>query len=154
MHYNMCKYYKKGSRTVNEKREALILDLSISFRKMIRLLQNDINELFSEHMPWNEFSVLRALYWKSPQMASQIASEVNVTSSHITAVTDRLVRKGLVTRKRSDSDRRIVYLEITDTGKDVAEKLENVRKEYYREKFQDWSDQEIEMVLELFGRVL
>ncbi|PGZ99565.1 MarR family transcriptional regulator [Bacillus pseudomycoides] len=150
----MCKYYKKGSRTVNEKREALILDLSISFRKMIRLLQNDINELFSEYMPWNEFSVLRALYWKSPQMASQIASEVNVTSSHITAVTDRLVRKGLVTRKRSDSDRRIVYLEITDTGKDVAEKLENVRKEYYREKFQDWSDQEIEMVLELFGRVL
>ncbi|MCP1125001.1 MULTISPECIES: MarR family winged helix-turn-helix transcriptional regulator [Bacillus] len=139
---------------MNEKREALILDLSISFRKMIRLLQNDINELFSEHMPWNEFSVLRALYWKSPQMASQIASEVNVTSSHITAVTDRLVRKGLVTRKRSDSDRRIVYLEITDTGKDVAEKLENVRKEYYREKFQDWSDQEIEMVLELFGRVL
>ncbi|MEI4829105.1 MarR family winged helix-turn-helix transcriptional regulator [Bacillus sp. CGMCC 1.60114] len=139
---------------MNEKREALILDLSISFRKMIRLLQNDINELFSEYMPWNEFSVLRALYWKSPQMASQIASEVNVTSSHITAVTDRLVRKGLVMRKRSDSDRRIVYLEITDSGKEVAEKLENVRKEYYREKFQDWSDQEIEMVLELFGRVL
>ncbi|MGG2064571.1 MarR family winged helix-turn-helix transcriptional regulator [Bacillus sp. S14(2024)] len=139
---------------MNEKREALILDLSISFRKMIRLLQNDINELFSEYMPWNEFSVLRALYWKSPQMASQIASEVNVTSSHITAVTDRLVRKGLVMRKRSDSDRRIVYLEITDSGKEVAEKLENVRKEYYREKFQDWSDQEIEMVLELFSRVL
>lgn len=105
-------------------------------------------------MPWNEFSVLRALFWKSPQMASQIANEVNVTSSHITAVTDRLVRKGLVTRKRSDSDRRIVYLEITDRGKEVAEKLENVRKEYYREKFQGWSDQEIEMVLDLFGRVL
>ncbi|PFE05731.1 MarR family transcriptional regulator [Bacillus cereus] len=150
----MCKYYKKGSRLVNEKREALILDLSASFRKMIRLLQNDINTRFSEHMPYNEFSVLRALFWKSPQMASQIASEVNVTSSHITAVTDRLVRKGFVTRKRSDSDRRIVYLEITDHGKEVAEKLEAVRKEYYREKFKGWSDQEVEMVLELFGRVL
>ncbi|SFI54126.1 DNA-binding transcriptional regulator, MarR family [Bacillus sp. 71mf] len=154
MHYNMCKYYKKGSRTVNEKREALILNLSTSFRRMLRLLQSDINELFSEHMPWNEFSVLRALYWKSPQMASQIASEVNVTSSHITAVTDRLARKGLVMRKRSNSDRRIVYLEITDSGREVAEKLENVRKEYYREKFQDWSDEEIEMALELFDRVL
>ncbi|WP_141527918.1 MarR family winged helix-turn-helix transcriptional regulator [Bacillus sp. AFS023182] len=139
---------------MNEKREALILDLSASFRKMIRLLQNDINTRFSEHMPYNEFSVLRALFWKSPQMASQIASEVNVTSSHITAVTDRLVRKGFVTRKRSDSDRRIVYLEITDHGKEVAEKLEAVRKEYYREKFKGWSDQEVEMVLELFGRVL
>lgn len=149
----MFKYYKKGSRLVNEKREALILDLSTSFRKMIRLLQNDINTRFSEHMPWNEFSVLRALFGKSPQMASQIASGINVTSSHITAVTDRLVRKGLVTRQRSDSDRRIVYLEITDHGKEVAAKLENVRKEYYREKFQEWSDQEIEMVLELFDRV-
>lgn len=139
---------------MKEKREAHILDLSTSFRKMIRLLQNDINTLFSEHMPWNEFSVLRALYWNSPQMASQIASEVNVTSSHITAVTDRLVRKGFVMRKRSDSDRRIVYLEITELGKEVAEKLENVRKEYYREKFQDWSDEEIEKVVKLFNRVL
>ncbi|WP_369902773.1 MarR family winged helix-turn-helix transcriptional regulator [Bacillus manliponensis] len=139
---------------MKEKREAHILDLSTSFRKMIRLLQNDINTLFSEYMPWNEFSVLRALYGNSPQMASQIASEVNVTSSHITAVTDRLVRKGLVMRKRSDSDRRIVYLEITELGKEVAEKLENVRKEYYREKFHDWSDEEIEKVVELFGRVL
>ncbi|EEL49549.1 MarR family transcriptional regulator [Bacillus cereus] len=150
----MYKYDEKGSRLVNEKREALILDLSTSFRKMIRLLQNDINTRFSEHMPYNEFSVLRALFLKSPQMASQIASEVNVTSSHITAVTDRLVRKGFVTRKRSDSDRRIVYLEITEHGKEVTQKLEAVRKEYYKEKFKEWSDQEVEMVLELFGRVL
>ncbi len=150
----MYKYDEKGSRIVNEQREALILDLSVSFRKMIRLLQTDINTRFSEHMPYNEFSVLRALFLKSPQMASQIANEVNVTSSHITAVTDRLVRKGFVTRKRSNSDRRIVYLEITEHGREVTEELEAIRKEYYRDKFKDWSDQEIEMVLELFGRIL
>jgi len=139
---------------VKEERETLILELSMSFRKMIRMLQNDINELFSEYMPWNEFSVLRALHAKSPQMASQIAQEVNVTSSHITAVTDRLVRKNLVTRKRSDSDRRIVYLEITKTGQEVAEKLENVRKAYYREKFADLSNEEMKVMVELIERVL
>ena len=139
---------------MKEERETLILELSMSFRKMIRMLQNDINELFSEYMPWNEFSVLRALHAKSPQMASQIAQEVNVTSSHITAVTDRLVRKNLVTRKRSDSDRRIVYLEITKTGQEVAEKLENVRKAYYREKFADLSNEEMKVMVELIERVL
>ncbi|WP_425388087.1 MarR family winged helix-turn-helix transcriptional regulator [Ectobacillus panaciterrae] len=126
----------------------------MSLRQMFRMLQTDINELFEEYMPWNEFSVLRALYANSPQMASQIASEVNVTSSHITAVTDRLVKKELVMRKRSDSDRRIVYLEITDKGREVAEKLENLRKEYYKEKFGGWSDEEMQKVLELFDRVL
>ncbi|KOS24484.1 MarR family transcriptional regulator [Bacillus anthracis] len=139
---------------MNEKRETLILELSGSFRKMIRLLQNDINTRFAEHMPYNEFSVLRALFLNSPQMASQIASEVNVTSSHITAVTDRFVRKGFVARSRSTSDRRVVYLEITEHGRDLVAKLEGVRKEYYKERFKGWSDQEIEMVLELFGRVL
>lgn len=139
---------------MRQEREALILQLSMSLRQMFRMLQTDINELFEEYMPWNEFSVLRALYAKSPQMASQIASEVNVTSSHITAVTDRLVKKELVMRKRSDSDRRIVYLEITDKGREVAEKLENLRKEYYKEKFGGWSDEEMQKVLELFDRVL
>jgi DNA-binding MarR family transcriptional regulator len=139
---------------VREDREALILHLSASFRQMFRMLQQDINELFDEYMPWNEFSVLRALYTKSPQMASQIASEVNVTSSHITAVTDRLVRKELVIRKRSDSDRRIVYLEITEKGKGVARELEERRKQYYKERFAQWSDEEMRMVVELFERVL
>nr|WP_028399534.1 MarR family transcriptional regulator [Ectobacillus panaciterrae] len=139
---------------MRQEREALILQLSMSLRQMFRMLQTDINELFEEYMPWNEFSVLRALYANSPQMASQIASEVNVTSSHITAVTDRLVKKELVMRKRSDSDRRIVYLEITDKGREVAEKLENLRKEYYKEKFGGWSDEEMQKVLELFDRVL
>ncbi|MDG4655692.1 MarR family transcriptional regulator [Ectobacillus antri] len=139
---------------MREDREALILHLSASFRQMFRMLQQDINELFDEYMPWNEFSVLRALYTKSPQMASQIASEVNVTSSHITAVTDRLVRKELVIRKRSDSDRRIVYLEITEKGKGVARELEERRRQYYKERFAQWSDEEMRMVVELFERVL
>lgn len=139
---------------MSQERELLILQLSTSFRQMLRTLQGEINELFCEYMPWNEFSVLRALYAKSPQMASQIAYEVNVTSSHITAVTDRLVQKELVTRKRSDSDRRIVYLEITEEGQRVAEKLEAMRKEYYKQKFAGWSDEEMRSVLELFDRVL
>ena len=143
----------KRDEAIERKRETLILDLSASFRKMIRLLQNDINTRFAEHMPYNEFSVLRALFLKSPQMASQIASEVNVTSSHITAVTDRLVRKGLVERKRSNSDRRIVYLEITEHGREVTENLKLCVKNIIK-RFKGWSDQEIEMVLELFGRVL
>ena len=52
----------KRDEAIERKRETLILDLSASFRKMIRLLQNDINTRFAEHMPYNEFSVLRALF--------------------------------------------------------------------------------------------
>ncbi|MFD3447889.1 MarR family winged helix-turn-helix transcriptional regulator [Microbacteriaceae bacterium 4G12] len=139
---------------MRDEREILIDHLSTTFRQMIRMLQTDINELFSEYIPWNEFTVLRVLYTNSPQMASQIASSVNVTSSHITAVTNRLLEKELIIRKRSDSDRRIVYLEITEKGREIAEKLENLKKEYYREKFFTWSNEEMKSVIELIERVI
>jgi DNA-binding MarR family transcriptional regulator len=139
---------------VREEREALILDLSAGFRRLFRMFQNEVNELFTKYMPYNEFVVLRALKAKSPQMASQIAYEVEVTSSHITAVTDRLVKKEYVTRKRSDSDRRIVYLEITEKGREVAEKLEQVRLKYYKEKFSHLSEEEMKTMITLFQSIL
>ncbi len=139
---------------MREEREALILDLSAGFRRLFRMFQNEVNELFTKYMPYNEFVVLRALKAKSPQMASQIAYEVEVTSSHITAVTDRLVKKEYVTRKRSDSDRRIVYLEITEKGREVAEKLEQVRLKYYKEKFSHLSEEEMKTMITLFQSIL
>ncbi|MBO9129813.1 MarR family transcriptional regulator [Bacillus sp. 165] len=113
------------------------------------MFQTEVNELFTKYMPYNEFVVLRVLKAKSPQMASQIAYEVDVTSSHITAVTDRLVKKGYMTRKRSDSDRRIVYLEITEQGREVAGKLEELRLQYYKEKFAHLSEEEMKIMITL-----
>ena len=55
----------KRDEASERKRETLILELSGSFRKMIRLLQNDINTRFAEHMPYNEFSVLRVIFKQS-----------------------------------------------------------------------------------------
>ena len=49
-----------------------------------------------------------------------MANELNVSNSHITAVTEKLINKGFVTRSRSTSDRRVVYLEITEQGKDLV----------------------------------
>nr|WP_247739175.1 MarR family transcriptional regulator [Bacillus sp. 165] len=125
------------------------MDLSAGFRQLFRMFQTEVNELFTKYMPYNEFVVLRVLKAKSPQMASQIAYEVDVTSSHITAVTDRLVKKGYMTRKRSDSDRRIVYLEITEQGREVAGKLEELRLQYYKEKFAHLSEEEMKIMITL-----
>ena len=47
-------------------------------------------------------------------MASDILSRVSIT-----AISDRLVKKGLITRKRCKKDRRRVILSITDEGKNI-----------------------------------
>ena len=68
-------------------------------------------------------------------MVSRVANELNVSNSHITAVTEKLINKGFVTRSRSTSDRRVVYLEITEQGKDLVAKMEGAKNNIYKKDF-------------------
>ncbi|MFC7371717.1 MarR family winged helix-turn-helix transcriptional regulator [Fictibacillus iocasae] len=138
----------------NINRNELSNELEHSFRTVFRTFRKEINDLFSDYMPGNEFAVLKALYDNSPLMASEIASEVKVSSSHITAVTDRLVKKGLIVRTRSEEDRRIVFLEITMEGKDIARKMENIKHDYLVDKFNRLTSEEMKTMISLFNKLL
>ncbi|MCC6696766.1 MAG: MarR family transcriptional regulator [Candidatus Hydrogenedentes bacterium] len=55
-----------------------------------------------------------------PVAPSEIARRVQLSSSTIVGILDRLEAKGLVRRQRSTKDRRLVYLEATETGVHVG----------------------------------
>lgn len=56
--------------------------------------------------------------------ASEVARHLSVVATTMSAVADRLVRKGLLTRARVSSNRRIVSLALTELGQQqVAETL-------------------------------
>jgi DNA-binding MarR family transcriptional regulator len=54
---------------------------------------------------------------------SQIAGVLHCDASNVTGIVDRLVAQGLVTRKESERDRRTKMLQLTDKGRELAEKL-------------------------------
>lgn len=121
---------KMENRGQSQGRNELERELEMSLRRLFRTLRKGLNEVYSDYIPSNEFAVLQTLYNQSPLMASEIANELKVSSSHITAVTDRLVVKNYIQRVRSDSDRRIVYLEITEDGKEIAKKMDEIKNKY------------------------
>ncbi|HET8970347.1 MAG TPA: MarR family transcriptional regulator, partial [Candidatus Nanopelagicales bacterium] len=61
---------------------------------------------------------LRCLDWLAdgPKTAGQLARATALTPAATTALVDRLARKGLVERYRSDEDRRQVLVRMTDVG--------------------------------------
>ncbi|MCP8970483.1 MarR family winged helix-turn-helix transcriptional regulator [Ectobacillus ponti] len=140
---------------MNTEHEKLVIEVADHLRLLFRSTQQDLNELFVNDIPLNEFATLRTIHLaKRPMMASELAYSLRVTSSHITAVTDRLYKKGLITRERSDTDRRIVYMQITEPGKEMAAKLERVRTDYYIEKFTGLNGIEMTQLKELLVRIL
>ena len=68
-----------------------------------------------------EFGVLELLYHKGPQPLQQIGGKVLMSSGNITYVVDKLEKKGLVRRRASTEDRRLIFAEVTEQGSQFIE---------------------------------
>jgi DNA-binding MarR family transcriptional regulator len=75
-----------------------------------------------------QFRVLVVLAHRGPQRSTDIADELQVNPSTATRMLDRLIRKGLVARTRSASDRRAVRIRATPAGKAVVEQVMDRRR--------------------------
>lgn len=64
---------------------------------------------------------LRTVIDKGPMTATAISREMHVSPSTIVGVLDRLEDKGLVVRERSREDRRIIFVSVTEAGKELAQ---------------------------------
>ncbi len=71
----------------------------------------------------SDFMVLEVLLHKGPLTISAIGEKVLLASASMTSAIDRLEKRGLVRRKTCDSDRRIRFVELTDSGSAFIEEI-------------------------------
>ncbi|HCV53991.1 MAG TPA: MarR family transcriptional regulator, partial [Exiguobacterium sp.] len=89
----------------------------------------------------------------SPQIASALSQEFQFSASMITALADELTKKELISRERSELDRRVVELRATPKGIELYEKLESMKMDYLADVFEDFSDQELELFRSLLTKL-
>ncbi|PTX63180.1 DNA-binding MarR family transcriptional regulator [Melghirimyces profundicolus] len=128
-------------------------ELERAFRQIFRQLKREINEVLGDEINRSEFVFLKFLVHHGPQKPSTLSSEFEVAASHVTHVTDRLVKKGWVRRRRSESDKRAVELEVTTEGKSVYHQLEKKWLLYFSGKFDSFTTEEMETLLRLFQKL-
>jgi len=79
----------------------------------------ELNKKFSVSAP--QVASLLALLDDGSMSPSQIAKKIMVESSTVTGIIDRLEQKGLVARTRISQDRRVITVELTESGRRLAE---------------------------------
>jgi DNA-binding MarR family transcriptional regulator len=72
--------------------------------------------------------LLVLLAGRGPQLIGSLAEELNVNSSSATRQCDRLERKGLVARARSDEDGRAVKVSLTPRGRALVDGVTKLRR--------------------------
>lgn len=75
-----------------------------------------ITEEFKE-ITNNDMHVMEAIGIKDPKNMSTIAKDLSITVGTLTIAVNNLVKKGYVNRKRSEFDRRVVLVSLSEKGK-------------------------------------
>jgi MarR family 2-MHQ and catechol resistance regulon transcriptional repressor len=70
-----------------------------------------------------EFGILELLYHKGPHPLQQIGEKILISSGNITYAVDKLAEKGLLARRISDSDRRVIFAELTAQGHALLDEI-------------------------------
>ncbi|ARN57484.1 MarR family winged helix-turn-helix transcriptional regulator [Sedimentisphaera salicampi] len=94
-----------------------------SVRRIIRAVDihsRRINSKFNVTVP--QMLCLYSLARRPEKTMSELSRDVNLGASTVNGIADRLEAKSLVRRQRSKKDRRKVYLELTDHGKEIIKK--------------------------------
>lgn len=90
----------------------------VELRRIIRAAQLSAKELAREAgITTSQLVALDLLQSHGRMTAGQIARAMNLTQATVTTLLDRLQSTALVERTRSDSDRRTVHVQITESGR-------------------------------------
>ncbi|GGD66354.1 MarR family winged helix-turn-helix transcriptional regulator [Paenibacillus nasutitermitis] len=71
----------------------------------------------------SEFTILEVLYTKGKIPLQQIGEKILITSGSMTYNIDKLEIKALIRRVPCSSDRRVIYAEISDSGKKLFDHI-------------------------------
>ncbi len=76
----------------------------------------------------NDMHVIEAIGIGEPKNMSTIARQLSVTVGTLTIAMNSLVKKGYVTRERGQEDRRVVYISLSEKGRQAYQNHEDFHK--------------------------
>ncbi|WP_010681262.1 MarR family transcriptional regulator [Acetivibrio cellulolyticus] len=101
----------------------------------------------------SELFVLLLVDNRGEVIMSQVAEFINTPMSTATGIVDRLVKNKYLARERSDNDRRIVVIKLTDNGKSIVNKLKETISRYIKIVDDSLTDEERTVLIKAVMKV-
>lgn len=132
-------------------RDAMLDELDSIFSRIGRLTRRMVAK--DANMTFGQFAVLRLLFQSGPLPMGSLAEQLDVSLAGATGVIDRLVQAGMVERRRSEEDRRMVWVDLSAFGRQKMLDLQRSRHEYMGLLLAPLSEPELKTLVSLLERV-
>jgi len=104
-----------------------------------------------------QLAALQAIGRLQPITVGALAKSIHLSQATLTGILTRMEARTLVSRARSDSDRRIVVVELTETGRAVLESAPSLLKDRFRHellKLQEWEQTQMLTTLQRIAAMM
>ena len=106
-----------------------------------------------QELTFSQWTTLVALH-SGITTAGDLAHNICHDAGSLTRLIDEMVRRGLVARTRSESDRRVVTLALTPPGRDLVEVLAPRVMNFWNGLLSGFSHSEVDMLINLLTRLV
>ncbi|HAG97086.1 MAG: transcriptional regulator [Pseudomonadales bacterium] len=131
-----------------------IADVLIALRRVIRA-----TDLHSKHLAKTtgltapQIMLMQAIRNKGEATIGELAHDISLSQATVTTIMDRLEKRGLVYRQRSQADKRKVHAHLTETAHEVLKTAPLPLQDQFTQKFERLQDWEQSMIIAALQRV-
>ena len=127
--------------------------ITLNFMYTYNCFKEDMKNFFKPYdITSQQFNVLRILrgHYPNPYTTSQVRDRMLDKMSDASRIVDRLVKKDLVNRSVTKTDKRLVDVIISDAGIELLDKIDGPLEEFMETTFKSFTNEE----KSLFGGML
>lgn len=128
---------------------------------LIALIREKANRFIIQEMSMKEMEglapshgdILSALFEYSSLTMKDLAKRINKDKSTVTALVNKLLNLGYIERTRDLEDSRIVYITLTEKGKNLKTDFKEISDKLIERVYKDISKNEQEVVIKILSKI-
>ena len=97
----------------------------------------------------NDMHIIEAIGLSGENTMSSVAKKLKITAGSLTTAVNALVRKAYVKRERSEEDRRVVYIALTEKGENAFYHHEQFHRQMTNAVIEKLDDEEIDALVKM-----
>ncbi|WP_068619471.1 MarR family winged helix-turn-helix transcriptional regulator [Paenibacillus tuaregi] len=116
-------------------------------------LNYEITKVVQDDMTVDQYQIMYYINAQERCTSTVLADAFCVGKSSITAIITRLVDRGLIERTRDEDDRRLIYLSLTDHGREVYDKADRKVQDMVSSYLTHFNQDEVESFIGTFEKL-
>lgn len=123
-------------------------EVLVAIRRIIRAIDLQSRKLVQSHgLTGPQALVLKEAGRAQPLTAGELAAKVNLSQATITDIVKRLEKRGLLSRERSQTDKRRIIISLSEQGRELVAQSPPLLQERFSTRFAELKDWEQNQLL-------